>query len=197
MKEGKISIPSSVQSNEDFDFMMKIILVGESSVGKTNICRRYCFDIFEENSQPTVSFEAIENIFMINEHKIKVCLWDTLGQEKFASVFSQYYRATNGALFIYDLTNQTSFDKIDQWVQTYKDHGERTKIVKFLVGNKSDDLNNRKINKEKALEKVKNLEFDGFYETSALNNININQLIEDCIKSIYFFLYFLVFFSLF
>ena len=181
--------------------MMKIILVGESAVGKTNICRRFCYDKFEENSQSTVSFELIENIYKINEDKIKVCIWDTLGQEKFASVFSQYYRATNGAFFIFDLTNEKSFEKIDHWVDTYNNHGEKSKIVKILVGNKSD-LPHRRIKKEDALEKVKKLDFNGYYETSALKNINITEMMEECIKSkIFLFLkiflklkYFLLFF---
>lgn len=167
--------------------MMKIILVGESAVGKTNICKRFCFDEFEQNSQPTVSFESIENIYKANKDKIKVCLWDTLGQEKFASVFSQYYRATNGAFFIFDLTNERSFDKIDHWVETYNTHGEKTKIVKILVGNKKDLEDNRKIKKEDALEKCKKFGFDGYYETSALENLNINEMMESCIKGILFY----------
>jgi small GTP-binding protein len=167
---------------------MKIILVGEPAVGKTNICKRYCFNQFDENSQSTTSFESIENIYTINSHIIKVCIWDTLGQEKFASVFSQYYRATNAAFFIFDLTNEKSFNKIDQWVQTYKDHGESKNINKYLIGNKSDLLSNRKIKEEDVEKKVKELSFDNYYETSALNNINIKEMIEDSIKSkIYLF----------
>lgn len=178
--------------------MMKIILVGESAVGKTNICRRFCFDKFEENSQPTISFESIENIYLINEDKIKICIWDTLGQEKFASVFSQYYRATNGAFFIFDLTNERSFEKIDHWIDTYNNHGEKSKIVKFLVGNKSDlDKSLRKIKEEDALEKMKKLGFDGYFETSALNNTNITEMIETCVRGIFAYFYFCLFLLIF
>lgn len=176
--------------------MMKIILVGESNVGKTNICGRYCFDKFDENSQPTVSFESVENIYKLNQDKIKVCLWDTLGQEKFASVFSQYYRATNGAFFIFDLTNERSFEKIDHWLETYNNHGENSKIVKYLVGNKSDLTDIRKVKKEDALAKAKKYEFNGYFETSALNNTNIKEMIETSIIGIYsnkFFTYFAYF----
>ena len=134
--------------------MMKIILVGESSVGKTQICTRYCYDKFKENTNATVSFEVIEKKFKINNDIIKVCIWDTLGQEKFASVFSQYYRATNGAFFVFDLSNIDSFARIDNWVQTYNNHGENKKIIKYLIGNKSD-LDSRKVKREDIDEKIK------------------------------------------
>lgn len=168
--------------------MMKIILVGEPAVGKTNICKRFCFNKFEEYSKPSISYESIENIYNINSHKVKVCIWDTLGQERFNSVFSQYYRATNGAFFIFDLTNYKSFERIDKWVQTYKDHAESTNIKKYLVGNKSDLAlkNNIEIKREDVLKKVMKFDFDGYYETSALNNLNITEMMEQIIKGKYY-----------
>lgn len=174
---------------EEYDHMMKIILVGESSVGKTNICMRYCYNKFHEDSRATVSFEVIERNFKINNDKIKVCIWDTLGQEKFASVFSQYYRATDGAFFVFDLTDKKSFEKIDNWVQTYNNHGENKKIIKYLIGNKSD-LVLRKVKREDINEKIDKYEFDAYYETSALKDLNIKEMIENMIKGLFIFFIF-------
>lgn len=181
----KLKISLKDENLDEFDYIVKIILVGESSVGKTNICKRYSKNEFDPNSLSTVSFELIEKIVLVNNQRIKACIWDTLGQERFSSISNQYYRATNGALFIFDLSNKESFEKINKWVENYKNYSEKSNIVKFLVGNKSD-LNNIKISKEDIFLKIKTFEFDGYFETSALNGSNIIEMFEKLVQSKYF-----------
>jgi len=181
---------SSIEENlDDFDYIIKIILVGESAVGKSNICKRYTKNEFDPNSLSTVSFELLEKIVLVDNEKIKACIWDTLGQERFWSISSQYYRATNGALFIFDLSNKQSFEKINKWVENYNNYSEKSNIVKFLVGNKSD-LKNIKVSKEEIYFKTKTYEFDGYFETSALNGANINDMFKKLVQSKYYILYF-------
>lgn len=170
-----------IKNLNEFDYVIKLILVGESAVGKTNICRRYCYNEFQENSKSTTSFESLEKITTINNERIKACIWDTLGQEKFATICNQYYRATNGALFIFDLSNYESFQKIDKWIDNYNNYSDKGTIIKFLIGNKAD-LNTVKVTKNEVSEKIKKYEFDAYYETSALANINVNETFEKLIQ---------------
>ncbi len=190
-ESNKISFNSITEKNkydDDYDYLIKIILVGESLVGKSNICKRYCFNEFDPNSKSTVSFELIEKFVFFDNQKIKACIWDTLGQERYSSISNQYYKATNGALFIFDISNRESFEKINKWVENYNNYGEKDNIVKFLVGNKSD-LNNSKVTKEEIYIKTKAYEFDEYFETSALDGKNINIMFEKMTKCKYFNFY--------
>ena len=163
---------------DDYNHSIKIILVGESSVGKTNICKRYCYNEYTDNSISTISVDVLIKIIEINNEKIKANIWDTLGQEKFSGLSLQYYRSTVGALFIFDLSNKNSFDKIDKWYENYKNYGDNTDIIKFLIGNKSDLKTDRHVKRIDAEDKAKALLFDGYYEISAKTNENINEMFQ-------------------
>jgi len=183
LKQTQFKFSESNKNIDDFDYLVKIILVGESSVGKTNICKRYCYNEFDPKSESTTSFEVIEKIILVKNERIKACIWDTLGQEKYSSISNQYYRSTNGVLFIFDLTNRESFEKINNWIDNYYTYGEKLNIFKFLVGNKSD-LKNIEVNREDIYLKTKAYNFDGYFETSALKGININEMFEKLIYCI-------------
>ncbi len=181
LKISQIIANENLENIDQFDYIVKIILVGESTVGKTNLCKRYAKNEFDPNSLSTVSFELIEKIVSIGNERVKACIWDTIGQERFSSISNQYYRATNGALFIFDLSNRESFEKINKWIENYNNYAEKCTIVKFLVGNKSD-LKNIKVTKEEILLKSKAYEFDGYFETSALNGTNVNEMFQKLVQ---------------
>jgi len=127
----------------------KIILVGDASVGKTNLLTQYVDKKFSENIISTVGIEFKNKIIELeNGRNIRLQIWDTSGQEKFISLTKNYFRGCNVALFILDVTNQTSFDDIPKWLDSYKEvNGEKSK--KVLIGNKID-LENRVVVKEEA-----------------------------------------------
>ena len=127
----------------------KIILVGDASVGKTNLLTQYVDEKFTENNISTVGIEFKNKIIELkNGRKIRLQIWDTSGQEKFMSLTKNYFRGCNLALFVFDVTNKTSFDDISMWLDSFKDvNGEKSKRV--LIGNKID-LDNRVVEKEEA-----------------------------------------------
>ena len=134
----------------------KLIIVGDTGVGKTNIIGKYIADSFNENTKSTVGVEFFTKSFKINEDYIKMEIWDTAGQERYKSITSAYYKGSNGALLVYDITRTATFDDIEKWINEVKDVVEGE--LKFvLVGNKSDLTNERKVETETALQKHKNL----------------------------------------
>ena len=123
--------------SEQEKFSIKIVLVGDSGVGKSNILNRFVNNEFVHDSKSTVGVELNSKSFIINNTVIKVQLWDTAGQERYKSLTSAYYKGAKGALIIYDLTKSESFKSVDKWFREIKDYGEKN-VVTLLVGNKCD-----------------------------------------------------------
>ena len=168
-----------------YDFLFKIVLIGDSSVGKTNIFTKYLNDEFDPDSKATVGVEFGTKNFKIDNKIIKVQIWDTAGQERYRSITNAYYKGAKGCLLIYDITNKLSFDNLDKWLSELKNNAEESLSV-ILVGNKSDLELDRAVTIE---EGTKMAEFHkmAFLETSALNGNNIekafNELISEVFKS--------------
>lgn len=177
----------SEQQQEGYDFLFKIVLIGDSSVGKTNIFTKYLNDEFDPDSKATVGVEFGTKNFKIEEKIIKVQIWDTAGQERYRSITNAYYKGAKGCLLVYDITNKTSFENIDRWLSELKNNSEEN-ISIILVGNKSDLESNRVVTLEEG-KKMAEFHKMAFIETSALNGNNIekafNELIRDVYKSIY------------
>ncbi len=123
--------------NEDLDLMMKIVTIGESGVGKTNIVSRYVSDEYSENTFATVGIDFNSKTIEVDGSKVCLQIWDTAGQERMRAIASAYYRNANGALLIYDISSKDSFDKIAFWLKEIRENGnENLKVI--LLGNKSD-----------------------------------------------------------
>ena len=157
----------------------KIILVGDSSVGKTNLLTQYVDEKFSEKNISTVGIEFKNKIIELkNGRKIRLQIWDTSGQEKFMSLTKNYFRGCNLALFVFDVTNKTSFDDISMWLNSFKDvNGEKSKRV--LIGNKID-LENRVVDKEEAENFAKENDLQ-YFEISVKENID-NQINDMFVK---------------
>ena len=157
----------------------KIILVGDSSVGKTNLLTQYVDEKFTENNISTVGIEFKNKIIELkNGMKIRLQIWDTSGQEKFMSLTKNYFRGCNLALFVFDVTNKASFDDIQMWLNSFKDvNGEKSKRV--LIGNKID-LENRVVDKEEAENFSKENDLQ-YFEISVKENID-NQINDMFVK---------------
>ena len=163
--------------------IFKIIIIGNSSTGKTKIIERYLTNNFEENSQPTLGFETHNKEFQLEQDKITAQIWDTAGQEKFGSLTASYYKNAKGALVVYDITDKASFDKVEQLVVDLKNGGD-INIYIILVGNKKDLENGRVITTEEGESLAKKLKL-GFCEVSAKTGDGIENAFQNLINEVY------------
>ena len=171
-------------SEEDsYELLYKIIIVGDTCVGKSNILSRYIKNVFREDSKSTVGVELGNKLLKVKGTNTKLQIWDTAGQERYRSITSSYYKGSHGCFIVYDITNESSFNNVEKWYEyVQKEAGKNISII--LVGNKCDLENERKITKEKGQEKAKNLKC-AFFETSALSGVNISQIFEELTNNIY------------
>ncbi len=167
---------------EEFDLIFKIVIIGDSGVGKTNLIGRYLKNEYKEDSKATVGVEFGEKKYEINGLKIKAQIWDTAGQERYKSITSAYYKGAKGALIVYDITNRFTFESVDKWVQDLNSYGDKN-LTLLLVGNKSDLEDKRQIMKEDGEEKAKSFNL-GFIETSACSGDNIDQAFDIMLKEV-------------
>ena len=160
----------------------KIILIGDSSVGKTNFLTQYVNNKFTENYDSTVGIEFKDKLINLNNEKnIRLQIWDTSGQEKFKALTKNYFRGCYAALFIFDVTNKNSFDNIQNWIKLYEEIGNKDS-EKILIGNKID-LKNKVVEKEKVKQFTENNNLK-YFETSVKENQNINSIFEYIINSL-------------
>ena len=140
-------------AENEFDVLFKIILVGDSGVGKTNILNRYTKNEFNFDSKTTIGVEFGSKIFSVRDHSVKIQIWDTAGQERYRSITNAYYKGSKGAIIVFDLTRKETFDHVERWHDDISKSGEKD-ICIILVGNKCD-LENRAVSTEDAQEKAK------------------------------------------
>ena len=167
----------------NYDMIFKIVLIGDASVGKTNILSKYLYDEFDPNSKATVGVEFATKNFTIDNNIVKAQIWDTAGQERYRSITSAYYKGAKGCLLVYDITRKPTFETIDKWISELKSTSE-SNITIILVGNKCDLENERKVTKEEGEEKAKFYNM-AFIETSALNGTNLEKAFDELIKDVY------------
>ena len=168
---------------EDYEMMIKIILIGDSAVGKTNIMSKYLKGAFQQNSKATVGVEFGSKLFKVDNHNIKAQIWDTAGQEKYKAITGAYYKGSKGAFVVYDITRKDTFDSVDRWINDLKVTADQN-INIILIGNKSDLEDKRDVLKEQGEEKAKSFGC-AFLETSALNGDNIDKGFELMVNEIF------------
>ena len=172
----------STEQNE-YTMLFKIVIIGDTYVGKTNILSRYISNEFDPNSNSTIGVELTTKTYNFDNNDVKVQIWDTAGQEKYRSITSSYYKGAQGCLLVYDITKKKSFDNIDKWYSELKSNSDE-KIYTMLLGNKSDLEENREVSIEEAEKKAKNFNI-AFMETSAYNGNNINKAFNELINYVY------------
>ena len=168
--------------DENYDLIFKIVLIGDSGVGKTNILSRYINNEFSLATQSTVGVEFGSKIIKKNGKVIKLQIWDTAGQERYKSITSAYYKGARGAFVVYDISRKTTYDNIDKWIGELKTNGSEDVLI-MLVGNKSDLEEKREVNTEEVEKKAQEQKL-AFCETSALNGKNVEYAFENLINEI-------------
>lgn len=165
------------------DYIFKIVLLGDSAVGKSNLLSRYTKNEFSRNSKATIGVEFQAKTLEIDNKEIKAQIWDTAGQERFRAVTSAYYRGAVGALLVYDISRRQTFQNICRWLEELRMHSDPG-IVTMLVGNKCDLKEARKVSVDDgaALAQSEDL---FFMETSALDSTNVSIAFQTIVKAIY------------
>ena len=169
--------------DEEYEMMFKVVLVGDSFVGKTNIMSKYLKNEFHDDSKATVGVEFGSKQFIIEGHTIKAQIWDTAGQERYKAITSAYYKGARGAFIVYDITRKNSFESVEKWVSDVTAVADK-KITVVLIGNKCDLEDQRQVTKEQGEEKSSKLEI-AFLETSAFSGENLEKAFEMMMNEIY------------
>ena len=164
--------------------LLKIVILGDSGVGKSNIISRYNGDLFVLGSISTIGVEFYTKKILIGDKNIMIQLWDTAGQERFRCITSNYYKGCDGILLVYDITDQYSFENITGWLNEIS-FNTNYSIPILLIGNKSDLESNRIINTDQANELANKFNIK-FIEMSARTNTNITPGINNFIEQIYY-----------
>ena len=168
--------------DEEYSLIFKMILIGDSGVGKTNILNRYINNKFLETTKSTVGVELGTKIEEYNNKKIKIQIWDTAGQERYKSITKTYYKGAKGVFIVYDISKKDSFKNIDKWIKDIKEYGEEDAII-LIIGNKCDLEDKREVTIEEVKKKAELYKMI-YCETSALNCKNINYAFKTLIKLI-------------
>lgn len=168
------------------DKYIKIILIGESGVGKSSIICTFCDDNYSDYYVSTIGVDFRIKKIIIDNNNIQLKIWDTVGQERFRSITSSYYRGSNIVILVFDLTNRTSFEKINEWMdEINKQMNKNENYMIVLIGNKSDCIRNREISHNEIIHFTQLHKID-YYEVSAKNNNNINLAFFEMTKKLLF-----------
>lgn len=167
----------------DATFIFKLVMVGDSAVGKSSILSRWSHNEFAKDLKATISVESHVKMFKIKRDVIKAQLWDTAGQEKFRSITAQYYRGAKGILIVFDVTKRTSFESVDKWLNEVHNVSDAS-IPIILIGNKKDMVKNRSVTTEEAIEYSKDHGLN-YIETSAKNGTNCSRAISRLLEDVY------------
>lgn len=168
---------------DKIDYVFKVVLIGDSAVGKSQILARFARNEFSLDSKATIGVEFQTRTLVIQHKSVKAQIWDTAGQERYRAVTSAYYRGAVGALLVYDITKRQSFDHIPRWLEELRSHADKNIII-MLVGNKSDLEDQRAVSTEDAKEFAQK-EGLFFLETSALEATNVESAFMTVLTEIF------------
>ncbi|CAL2047136.1 unnamed protein product [Caenorhabditis brenneri] len=173
--------------DEEYDYLFKLVLIGDSGVGKSNLLSRFTKNTFDLETKSTIGVEFATRSMEIEGKKVKATIWDTAGQERFRAITAAYYRGCLGVLVVYDIAKHQSFENVGRWLKELRDHADQPDIVVMLVGNKSDLRQLRAVPTDEARVFAERNQLL-FIETSALDSTNVEEalktLLTDVFKSV-------------
>lgn len=165
---------SGPEQDDSFDYLFKIILVGDSDVGKTCVVQSFKSGLFSEKQQNTIGVDFTVRTMDIDGKKVKMQVWDTAGQERFRTITQSYYRSAHGAMVAYDITRRTTFESVIHWIQEVQQYGAAS-VVLILIGNKSDLDSQRQVLFEDACTMAEERGALAALETSAKQAQNVEE----------------------
>jgi Ras-related protein Rab-1A len=161
----------------EYDYLFKLLIIGDSGVGKSSLMNRFSDNIFNETFINTIGVDFKIRTINMDGKVIKLQIWDTAGQERFRTIVSSYYRGAHGIMVVFDITNKESFENIPMWCEEIKKYASGS-VKKILIGNKSDFESRRQIAYSEAKELADSLSMD-YIETSAKTALNVEKAFYD------------------
>eukprot|EP01119_Soliformovum_irregulare_P025746 TRINITY_DN961_c0_g1_i1.p1 TRINITY_DN961_c0_g1~~TRINITY_DN961_c0_g1_i1.p1 ORF type:complete len:224 (-),score=42.11 TRINITY_DN961_c0_g1_i1:124-795(-) len=174
---------SNNRKEDDYDYLFKVVLIGDTGVGKSNLLSRFTRNDFSMDSKSTIGVEFATRTIVVDTKVIKAQIWDTAGQEKYRAITSAYYRGAVGALLVYDITRTPTFEHLERWLTELLNNADKD-ISVMLVGNKSDLKHLRAVSTEQAQEFAQKHKLS-FIETSALDRTNVETAFTEILTKIY------------
>ena len=172
------------EDTEDYYRLYKILLLGDSAVGKSCLLLRYCDNAFQETHLTTIGLDfRLKTVELEDGKKIKIQIWDTAGQDRFRAITRNYYKGANGILLVFDVTDEQSFEHIKSWIEKINEEAQEG-IITYLVGNKIDNIEKRVISEEKAKRLGDEFKLT-YFETSAKSSLGVNEVFSSLIKEIH------------
>ena len=167
----------------EVDYVFKVLIIGDSSVGKSNILLRFSENVFHDTFLPTIGVDFKIKNLTVNNKSVKLNIWDTAGQERFKTITSAYYKGSHGVVIVYDITDKEGFNNILSWLAEAKKHAGPN-VSRVLVGNKCDLQQERKVTWQEGKD-LADREGMAFFETSAKARINIHEVFEQLSDRMY------------
>jgi len=160
-------------SHRDYDHLFKLLIIGDSGVGKSSLLVRFADNQFSGNYITTIGVDFKIRTIELNGERVKLQIWDTAGQERFRTITSTYYRGTHGVIVVYDVACGDSFANVKRWLHEINQNCDE--VTRILVGNKCDDPDRRVVLKEDAMRFANQMGIQ-LFETSAKENINVEEM---------------------
>ncbi|XP_068611110.1 ras-related protein Rab-19-like [Brachionichthys hirsutus] len=162
------------EHDDSFDFLFKIVLIGDSNVGKTCVVQNFKSRTFSEKQQNTIGVDFSVRTLDIEGKKVKMQVWDTAGQERFRTITQSYYRSAHGAVIAYDITRKSTFESVTHWIKEVELYGAANAVL-MLIGNKCDLEEERQVQFRKACNLAKERGLLAALETSAKESQNVEE----------------------
>ncbi|GFX45889.1 ras-related protein Rab-35 [Trichonephila clavipes] len=165
----------------EYDHLFKLLIIGDSGVGKSSLLLRFADNTFSGNYITTIGVDFKIRTLEIDGEKVKLQIWDTAGQERFRTITSTYYRGTHGVIVVYDVTNGESFANVKRWLHEIEQNCDMVKRI--LVGNKNDDPDRKIVLTEDAQRFADQMNIK-LFETSAKENINVEEMFNEITRMV-------------
>ena len=161
----------------------KLLLLGDSTVGKTCFLIKYTDQSFQDIHMATIGLDyRVKTMKLKNNKEVKIQIWDTAGQDRFRSITKNYYKGSHGIILIYDITNRRTFENVQQWISQIREETSQNVVI-YLIGNKIDMKEERRVSTEEGKKLADELGLP-FMETSAKEGININEVFDDIVERV-------------
>jgi len=163
-------------SIQDYDYLFKLLIIGDSGVGKSSLLMRFSDNIFSGTYITTIGVDFKIRTLTVNGKRVKLQIWDTAGQERFRTITSTYYRGAQGVVIVYDVNASESFANVKRWITEADQYCDKT-VSKILVGNKNDNPDAKMVEPKDARMVAEQYDIQ-FVESSAKDNINVDEMFQ-------------------